>query len=459
MQEIGEVTESTTSSFIFRANTQVEKHQYVKVDNFLAQIWEIKHTGSGMFAHAKVIGSEDRRYMPKSPFRVGTKIYEADEDFVRRILGIEKDGIYIGLLKDSDIKVNLSSDILIQKHMCVLAKSGSGKSYAMGVVVEEFIKKEIPVVIIDPHGEYVSLRRPNLEKQEMEMMKKFGIKPKGYTKNVYEFAPVCSNNREAIPLYLDETNLSFQDLLNLLPNATSQQKGVLYEAYKRAEEKKFYFLKDIIEGIGEAKSNAKWNLLPQMEQIVSMNLFSVNYTPLNEIVKKGRCSVINMRGVPPYIQEILVSLLLTKLFEARRNEQIPPFMVVVEEAHRYAPERGQGRSFASEIIRTIASEGRKFGMGLAIVSQRAARVDKNVLSQCNTHMVLKTTNPNDLKAIVASVEGLDSSAADEIQMLPVGIAIVAGLPLASPIFVEVRPRETLHGGKLEKISKGRKFFI
>ena len=395
----------------------------------------------------------------RSPFKVGSKVYEANEDFIRKILGVEKEGLYIGLLKDSSMKVNLSPEILIQKHICVLAKSGSGKSYAMGVVVEELMKKEIPVVIIDPHGEYVSLRRPNLDKQEMEMMKRFGIKPRGYAKNVYEFSPVCGNNRDAIPLYLDETNLTFQDLLNLLPNATSQQKGVLYEAYKMAKEKKFYFLKDILEGIGESRSNAKWNLLPQVEQIISMKLFSVNYTPLNEMVKKGRCSIINLRGVPPHIQEILVSLLLTKLFEARRNEAIPPLLVVLEEAHRYAPERGQGKSFASDIIRTIASEGRKFGMGLAIVSQRAARVDKNVLSQCNTHIVLKTTNPNDLKAIVASVEGLDSGAADEIQMLPVGIAIVAGLPLAAPIFVEIRPRETLHGGKLSKISKTRKFFV
>jgi hypothetical protein len=182
-----------------------------------------------------------------------------------------------------------------------------------------------------------------------------------------------------------------------------------------------------------------------------MNLFSVNHTPLNEVVKKGRCSLINLRGVPPYIQELLVSLLLTAIFEQRKNDLLPPVLVVVEEAHRYAPERGQGRSQAGSIVRTLASEGRKFGVGLAIVSQRPARVDKNVLSQCNTHITLKTTNPNDLKAIVAGVEGLDSRAADEIQMLPVGVAIVAGLPLAAPVFVEIRPRETLHGGKLTQM--------
>ncbi len=452
MEEVGEIKESSTSSFVFKATADVRKLDYVLVEDILAQIWEIKQQSQGTFAHAVVIGSLRKNYMIRSPLKIGSKVYKAEEKIAKKILGICEEGIYIGLLKDTEIKVHLSPDILIQKHICVLAKSGSGKSYAMGVIVEEFIKKGIPVLIIDPHGEYVSLRRPNLNKQEIKQMKKFGVKPKGYVKNVYEFAPICSRNREAIPLYLDETNLSYQDLLNLLPNATPLQKGILYEAVKRAkEEKKFYFLNDILEAIKESKSNAKWNLIPQIEQIISMKLFSINYTPIREIIKKGRCSIINLRGTPPYIQEILVGLLLNKIFEERKNEEIPPALIVIEEAHRYCPERGQGKSFASNIIRTIASEGRKFGIGLAIVSQRPARVDKNVISQCNTHIILKTTNPNDLKAIVASVEGLDAKAADEIQMLPVGVAIVAGLPLAAPIFVEIRPRETMHGGELGKI--------
>lgn len=451
MEEVGKITESTTSSFIFRAEKEIRKHDYVRVGEVLAQIWEIKQQSGGIFAHAHIIGSENKRYMARSPFKLGSIVYKAEEQFIKKVLGIEREGIYVGLLKDSQVKINLSPDVLIQKHACILAKSGSGKSYTVGVIIEEFIKKDIPVVIIDPHGEYVSLRRPNLDRQEMHIMKRFGIRPKGYNKNVYEFSPVCGKNRNAIPLYLEETNLSFQDLLNLLPDATPVQKGILYEAYKNAKEKKFYFLKDILEGIREAKSNAKWNLIPQIEQIISMKLFSVNYTPINEIVRKGRCSVINLRGVPPYIQEILVSLLLTKIFDERKNESISPALIVIEEAHRYAPERGQGKSFAGEIIRTIASEGRKFGVGLVIVSQRPARVDKNVLSQCNTHIILKTTNPNDLKAIVASVEGLDTKSAGEIQMLPVGVAIVAGLPLPAPIFVEIRPRETLHGGKFSEI--------
>lgn len=450
MEIVGEVIESTTSSFVFKASQEIKKLDYVciKNDDFvLAQIWEIKQQSNGIFAEASIIGALNKKYMPGKPFKIKSKVYKADEEIIRKIIGIGKEGIYIGLLKDSRIKVFLNPDILLQKHVCILAKSGSGKSYAMGVIVEEFIKEKIPVLIIDPHGEYVSLRRPNLDRNELKAMSKFGIKPKGFAKTVYEYSPVCSKNKDAIPLFLDEINLSFQDLLNLFPNATPMQKGVLYEAFKKASMKRVYLLKDILEGVKETKSNAKWNLIPQFENIMAMNLFSPNYTPIDEIVRKGRCSIINLRGVPPYIQEILVAMLLNKIFEERKNNAIPPLLVVIEEAHRYCPERGQGKSLAGNVIRMIASEGRKFGVGIAVLTQRPARIDKNVVSQCNTHIILKTTNPNDLKAIISSVEGLNTKAANEIQMLPIGAAIVAGLPLATPIFVEIRTRRTMHGGK------------
>ena len=452
MEPIGRITASSTSSFVFSVSREVRKFDYVCVEHHglaLAQVKEIKQSGNGTYAEAEVIGYENRKYMARTPFPVGNVVYLADENSIRKIMGMSEDGLYIGLLKDTPMKVYLNPSILIQKHLCILAKSGSGKSYVMGVIIEEMIKKGIPVVVIDAHGEYVSLRRPNLDKQELKNARKFGVKARGYAKNVVEYAPVCSNNRDAIPLFLDEINMSFQDILNLVPKATPLQKGILYEVFEEAKKKRVYLLRDIIELIKGVKSNAKWNLLPQLEQIYSTNLFSPDSTPVEDIVKRGRCSIINLRGVPPYIQEILVAHLLSKLFEERRNETIPPLMVVVEEAHRYCPERGEGRSLASNVIKTIASEGRKFGIGLAILTQRPARVDKNVISQCNTHIILKTTNPNDVKAIISGVEGLTSSASEEIQRLPIGTAIVAGLPLAAPIFVEVRTRETLHGGRLK----------
>lgn len=92
-------------------------------------------------------------------------------------------------------------------------------------------------------------------------------------------------------------------------------------------------------------------------------------------------------------------------------------------------------------------------MGLCVVSQRPAKIDKNIISQCNTNIILKVTNPNDLKAIIQSVEGLTSQTYDEIQRLPIGVALISGASIQIPILVEIRTRETDHGGKSVTVFK------
>ncbi|MEM4395579.1 MAG: ATP-binding protein, partial [Thermoplasmata archaeon] len=173
-------------------------------------------------------------------------------------------------------------------------------------------------------------------------------------------------------------------------------------------------------------------------------------TKIDEIVQKGKVSIINMKGVSPDIQEMVVQRLSNALFELRKRDAVPPLMLIIEEAHNFIPQ--QGKALSSRILRTIASEGRKFGLGLCIISQRPAKVDKNVLSQCNTQIILKVTNPNDLKTIGESVEGLTKLSLEEIQRLPVGVALVTGANISFPLFVEIRPRETVHGGESVKVA-------
>jgi DNA helicase HerA-like ATPase len=139
-----------------------------------------------------------------------------------------------------------------------------------------------------------------------------------------------------------------------------------------------------------------------------------------------------------------VKRLATFLFEMRKKGTIPPMMMVVEEAHNYCPQ--QGLALSSKALSTIASEGRKFGLGLMVISQRPAKIDKNVLSQCGTQIILKVTNPNDVKAIAGSIEGLTNGMTDDIQTMPIGMAMVVGAGIESPLLVEVRPRESRHGG-------------
>ena len=141
---------------------------------------------------------------------------------------------------------------------------------------------------------------------------------------------------------------------------------------------------------------------------------------------------------------MIVKRLATVAFEMRKKDIVPPMMMVVEEAHNYCP---QGTTvLSSKPLATIASEGRKFGLGLMVISQRPAKIDKNVLSQCGTQIILKVTNPNDVKAIAQSIEGLTNGMTDEIQTMPIGMAMIVGAGIESPLLVEVRPRESRHGG-------------
>jgi len=127
-------------------------------------------------------------------------------------------------------------------------------------------------------------------------------------------------------------------------------------------------------------------------------------------------------------------------------------MLVMEEAHNYCPQIGVAKS--TGILKTIAAEGRKFGLGLCVVSQRPAKVDKNILSQCTTQIILKVTNPNDLKAISNSIEGLTEGMEEEIRELAIGEALITGGAVAAPMVVKTRVRETKHGGASVQVVRG-----
>jgi len=475
-----------STEFNFTVNSQgIRKFDYIyaphKEGNMLAQVMDIRqlsdlkfeeairmtsddeipHIKNKVSAFADVVGYRDKKGLlqsPRTPFDAGSGIVRADEDLIRQVLGLnaaKENGAYIGLLKGHDLKVYLNVDSLVQKHICVLAKTGGGKSYACGVLVEELLKKKIPMVIIDTHGEYHSLTKPNKSRKDQKNMERFGVKQRDYSSQMTEFSPL-SGRGSTKHLTLGGQHLEEREITDLLSAKLSgPQIGVLYQAIKEVKEyKQVYDLRDIIDAVNRSKSNARWNVIASLESLDSIGVFSEHGTSTGELVRNGKCSTINMKGVPPDVQEVVVARLTKELFDDRKAGKIPPFLFVIEEAHNYCPERGFRSAVSSNILRTIASEGRKFGMGLCIISQRPAKVDKNIISQCNTNVILKVTNPNDLKAIIQSVEGLTNQTYREIQRLPIGVALISGASLQIPIMAEIRTRETSHGGKSVNITKG-----
>lgn len=397
-----------------------------------------------------VVGYRDERNLlqvPHTPFKAGEAVYKADEELIKRVVGLEespKVGAYIGMLNGHNIKVFVDINAMVQKHVSILAKTGGGKSYLTGVLVEELIKHGVTSLILDPHAEYSSLREAGRIPQ---MGRDFDIEPKAYSDRIIEYSPDTKINPGTLPLKFTLSNLDARDLLTL---TTLKNVRTYLPPLKKAIDtlklnKPNYTVQDLIETLETEEEGVSGALVSELNYLRDIEIFAEKGTHISELVKQGKTTIINLRGSPPDIQELITNRIATALFELRKVNKVPPVMLVVEEAHNFCPQ--QGIAASSKVLRTIASEGRKFGLGLCIITQRAAKVDKNVLSQCNTQFILKVTNPNDLKAIAASVEGLTAGMMDEIQSLPVGIAITIGGSISMPLFVEIRPRETRHGGE------------
>ncbi len=118
-----------------------------------------------------------------------------------------------------------------------------------------------------------------------------------------------------------------------------------------------------------------------------------------------------------------------------------PTLVVPAEAHNYAPEQHTGWlkdvNTAFDAVFRIASEVRKFGVGLVVATQRPARVNKDILSQCNTHVIFRVANVEDLVAIGGSFEAASRPLLAELPGFDTGVCVVDGTAIGMVTRVEV----------------------
>jgi DNA helicase HerA-like ATPase len=117
----------------------------------------------------------------------------------------------------------------------------------------------------------------------------------------------------------------------------------------------------------------------------------------------------------------------------------------MEEAHNYAPANAD--AVTTEILKTVLSEGRKFGVSIGLITQRPGKLDSDVLSQCMTQCIMRITNPIDQDKIASSVESVGRDLLKELSSLSKGQVIVSGASVNTPVMLRVRQRLTKHGGQ------------
>jgi len=375
-------------------------------------------------------GMQKRVTFPPSP---GLKVFLADAKILSEFLGLDENGLNIGEIEFHNLQAKLNLTKLFQKHCSILAQTGAGKSYLVSVLLEEILdrKEELgkpAVIVIDPHGEYLGFGEDNYSNK----------------------TKIFDNNNLKIAAH----SLSANQICELQPFISPVEKRELTRIIEKLKEEKIaYDMNELIAAveISDIKPNIKAPLVSWLNDLNSTGIFSnVTKPSLEELAKIGQLSIIDLSNfVHLRDKQIIVTFIARKLFEARRANKIPPFILFIEESHQFSPEREEKfQAISKSIIETIAREGRKFGASLVLISQRPIQLSVTALSQCNTSILLRIVNPYDIKHISESCEAISS---DIIEMLPglkVGEAIITGAVVNYPIIVKVRKRKSKESPKI-----------
>ena len=169
----------------------------------------------------------------------------------------------------------------------------------------------------------------------------------------------------------------------------------------------------------------------------------------------GSINIIDLSLLPSEILYVIISVLSRIIFEAhqryrRANGTILPTTLVVEEAHNFIKWHNEGvdeitaNNLCSQSFEKIAKEGRKFGLGLLISSQRPSELSQTVLSQCNTFLLHRLVNDKDQEMVKKLVPDNMGSILSELPVLPTKKAILLGWAAPLPIVVDMNTLEEIH---------------
>ncbi|MFX0091498.1 MAG: ATP-binding protein [Candidatus Hodarchaeota archaeon] len=363
----------------------------------------------------------DQVFRMDFPLSPGATVSRARTQIIQKFLGLKPpgQGLHLGTITTANTPLVADLARLLHKHLAILAISGAGKSYTCAVVLEELMKRtkeegRLAVAVIDPHGEYGNL------------------------------GEVFANAETVLGSYVQIAvhTLNAYDFADFLPNITPVQIRELAKILRTL--KKPYGLPEIARAIEEAEmgGRTKEALQSWIYSLQDTQVFGVSENPVfNTLLTPGKLVVFDLSDIYSMNQKaILVTYIAKRLFNLRRRQSIPPFMLLVEEAHQFCPEGAS--SLPKRIIETIAREGRKFYACLCLVSQRPVRLSATALSQCNSNLIMRIRNPYDLDFIARTSEGIDRSSLNQLPDLDVGEALLLGNAVRFPVFFRVRPRET-----------------
>lgn len=389
-------------------------------------------------AKVRVLGLwfENRTARPYFAVSPGAVVRRIDEDTLAAFLKLDnKEGLNLGTLAYQNLKFTPSINRLLSKHLAILAMSGAGKSYFISVLLEELLSRKkaqgrLSVVVVDVHGEYSYLK--DVKPEDLGLPdNEFEVE---HIRGSHIQIPVQSLAAETIgSLVADMSSIQVRDLRRVISEMRSTMKDG-------------YTLTDVVNRVRDDETinkNTREALIGWLLNLEDTRLFGKSSVPeIKSIVKPGKITLIDLSDfISLKKKQIVVAHLASELLYLRRRNEIPPVLLVLEEAHQFCPESRHELALPKSRIETIAREGRKFHALLCLISQRPVKLSTTVLSQCSNQAILRCTNPYDLDHIGKSSEGIDRSSLDAITTLEIGEALFVGETVSVPTFVKIRQRK------------------
>ncbi len=407
----------------------------------------LNKNGRGVrIATAKVVGvvRGGRLETPKEAFPVGKPVGKASRESLEELLKKNQSGkgmeipVNVGTLRDSDTKVYLDGKEILSKHLLVLGTTGSGKSFFAGELIKRLAQEmeSLKIFILDPHGEYY------------ESLIEKGVREEDIYRIEIEDTIFPLRGSETIEFI---KNLGFPAIVSGNSATARQNSGLLNRYIKPSLEITSLREKSLMEIFGELRfedEELREEFMDTLEGVYGRGVFEnqnrVTEILLNSFDKDERFIIYDFRDITDSASRVnLAGMVMQKLFNINKEDK-KERILLLEEAHNFAPEISYGDvssgkdNLALTMARKIASEGRKFKLGMITITQRPAQVSKYVLSQMNTQVMFRTMNKVDLDTIASYVE---FSQEENLMLLPslqTGMCIISGVAVPFPIIAEIK---------------------
>ncbi|MFD6393856.1 ATP-binding protein [Nocardia sp. NPDC055029] len=325
------------------------------------------------------------------------------------------------------------------RHTFWCGQSGSGKTYALGVVLEQVIAHTaLPVVIFDPNSDFVRLGETAtdasgptaaaLRARDIRVLRPHSEQP---LRARFTALPLTS---KAAILQVDPIadREEFNELLHLADQLAAAE------------------LDDALPDLRGSGSAAQRRLAMRIENLglLDWEVWARQDRAVTEVVdERPDATVLDLGGFSTAAQQLVVALALLDDLWARREER-RPVLLVIDEAHNLASPRLDSPIAVAvrERLIQIAAEGRKYGLWLLLSTQRPSKVHPGIISQCDNLALMKMTSPVDLAELGTYFGYAPSALLGRSPWFRQGEALFAGGFVPAPALVKVNTRITPEGG-------------